>query len=141
MTQHRRPSWSGGNGRGGPSFNAQEAQRVKRILIDRHVGRLNATSTARLTDAAGFKDNGRTVRAILSALDGVEFILAMPSDGNLYICEFEEEVERTTRQLRSRARKMNERADRRDALQGSYPLPRRQLSFGFDEDDEEEIDL
>lgn len=131
MTNRRR--WTGGEGAGSPTFKPAEKERVIRAMAG-HIGRSHRTSQSRL--AVEVDLDGRTVRAILSQIDGVIYVLVTPSNGELYVAEWYEDAERTTRQLRSRARKMNERSDRRDLM--APDLPRRQGVFEFEP--EEELD-
>lgn len=85
-------------------------------------------------------DKGRTVRAILADHDGIDFALHMQGDGDLYIAEYQDEAERTTRQHWSRARKLMARAKRREAYVTN--LPRRQyLLFDNEDEDEDDDDL
>lgn len=140
MTASR--SWSGVNGTGRRSYTPSERALVV-LQMQQHVGRARKTTLAALMAATGLEGRkgagGRTLRAILSDCDGVEFALYMPSDGLIFVAEFYEDAERTTRQLRSRATKMAARAARREAFVPS--LPRRQGFMFDDELDEDDDDL
>lgn len=128
--------WTGGIAAGSRDFTAAEAQRVLSAL-SKHRGATQATSLelfCRVVDMPA-----RTVRAILTAYDGKEYALHLQGDGDLYIAEYQDEAERTTRQLWSRSRKLMDRAKRREAYAST--LPRRQgflfsLDEDFDDDDE-----
>ena len=130
-----RRGWTGRAHAGSSIPTAQETARVIAQMRE-HVGRSNRTTLDDLTAQTGVP--GRTIRAILSVADGKDFLLVM-TQSLLYVAEFQDEAEHTTRQLRSRARKMNARADRRDVL--AQGLSRQQGSFFGDLDDDEEIDL
>lgn len=56
---------------------------------------------------------GRTLRAILSDADGVEFVL-LTGDAGVACAGWLEEAERGTARMRSQARRMLERAERRE---------------------------
>ncbi len=133
---NKRP-WNGGVGVGAPTYTPAEERNVLAAMRE-HVGIARATSEEALVRLSGVQ--GRPLRAILAAHDGVDFVLANSGDKRLYICEFFEQAEHTTRTHRSRARKLSERADRRDVLAAN--LPRLQGGFDFygqpDDDDVDE---
>lgn len=74
-----------------------------------------ALTTAEIALSMGI--NGRTVRAILSAGDGLRGLLAGGDDG-YRLARSLDDAEALTRRLESQARKMAERARRRRAFQG-----------------------
>lgn len=127
--------WTGGIAAGSRDFTPAEASKVVGAL-KKHTGARHATSLEAFSDAVSLP--ARTVRAILANFDGEQYVLHLQGDGTLYIAEFQDEAERTTRQLFSRANKLRARALRREKYAAA--LPRRQgylFDFSADEDDED----
>jgi hypothetical protein len=65
---------------------------------------------------------GRTVRAVLSAVDGVEFLLG--GTGGYFVCEYADDGDSLSAALRSQITAMTIRLERRDGM--ALLLPRRQ---------------
>ncbi len=131
----RRP-WTGGIAAGSREFTPAEEQRVVNGLLN-HKGHAKRTSLDDFCREVGI--DGRTVRAVYQKHDGVTFVLHLQGDGELYVAEFQDEAERTTRQLLSRASKLRARAMRRAELTAG--LPRRQgLLFDTEPDDDDDGD-
>lgn len=119
---------------GSRSYTVEEYDRVVAHLKDHHWGRKNPTTEPDLAHALGI--GSRTVRAVMTEADGVDFVLAGgDTQGGTFLAEYQEEADRKTRSLLSRARKLRERADRRQHY--SYRLPQRQGGLWDGDDDEE----
>jgi malonyl CoA-acyl carrier protein transacylase len=92
---------------GGRDYTEQEYRRVVDYVTT--AGRVLGNDEI----ASALSIGGRTVRAILSDADGVEFVLSI-GDAGIVIAGSVDESERGTARLRSQARNMNDRADRRE---------------------------
>jgi hypothetical protein len=108
--------WTGQKDTGGREYTSAEYARVVAFMASlRGVTTYEAVSQATSI-------GGRTVRAALSAADGVEFVLAL-SDEKLGVAQSCDEAEHGTRRLRAQARTMVERAERRERWSAEH-LPR-----------------
>ena len=108
---------------GSREFSPDEYARVRRELLSgRYVGASNVIPVAEFASTVGME--GRTLRAILTDLDGVVCVIAYVEDG-MFVCEFYEETEPWTRVLIARAQREFARAERRRAY-AEDALPRRQ---------------
>ena len=108
---------------GSRAYSTDESARVRRELLSgRYVGASNVIPVAEFAATVGIE--GRTLRAILTDLDGVECVIAYVEDG-MFVAEFAEETEGWTRVLQARARKEFARAEKRQAWADEH-LPRRQ---------------
>lgn len=106
-------------------FSEEDYDRTLRAINVHCRGKANVMQTekfAALEEIAGL--GPRTLRAIMSVMDGVEFVLAQ-GDKGFYVAEFEEETREGTGRLLSQASKMAERAERRRSY-AEENLPRRQ---------------
>jgi len=101
-----------------PEQRADLVQTLKR----RHVGLGARVTVEDLAAQTGIP--GRTIRAIVSEADGVEFCVGGGDEG-LYLAESFEEAEGMTGRLFSQAMRMRERAQRRLEY-ARKNLPRRQ---------------
>lgn len=121
-------SWHGSQLSGRREYNDAEAKRVVYALI------FNCTGEAQAISAADFAENycpgldPRTVRAIVSDRDGVDYLLANPGDGRQWVCEIADEGDTTTAKLRARAKTELERAARRTAYANTQ-LGRQQMAM------------
>jgi hypothetical protein len=96
------------HGSGTREFTQADVERVRKALSrDTHL------TVAQLAGMTGCE--GRTVRAVLSALDGEELLLAGGDDGYKIATSWDE-AEPLTRRLDSQARKMAARVERRRRL-------------------------
>jgi hypothetical protein len=66
--------------------------------------------------------NGRTVRAIFSACDGVNFLLGYTDEGVYIATECDDAVNAYTRRLKHQAQHMTDRVKRREAMAARMPL-------------------
>lgn len=109
-------SWDG-RGAGSREYTPAEYSSVVRVMIEHHRGPENRmtyeTLLATHGELAGI--GGRTLRAILSAADGVAFVLAS-GDAGVFVAETWSQAEPYTRRLLSQARRMADRAERRRQL-------------------------
>ncbi len=111
---------------GSQTFSGPDAKRVEAALKKR-VGRAKLTTVADLSQELGIE--GRTIRSILSSLDGVAFLLGGGNEG-VFVCEYADEGDDMTRRMENLAEAIRRRVARRQALEAS--LPRRQERFlGF----------
>ena len=117
-------SWTGGVASGSREFTQVERDRVARALLldDYYAGGRKRTTLAEFASGVGL--DGRTVRAILADIDGVECVIAYDG-GEMWVAEFQEETEGWSRVLVARARAELDRAERRRAFAERH-LPRRQ---------------
>ena len=116
------PNWTGAIATGSQTFTPIERARVLRELLSGpYTGRRNQRPSEQFAGIVGLP--GRTTRAILSDIDGVECVLAL-NDAGFFVAEYQEEAEHWTRVLKSRARRELDRAERR--TQFAEQLPRRQ---------------
>ena len=125
--------WSGRKDQGSREFTPAEERLVVRTLL-RYVGRENATSMKAMEAATGLQ--GRTLRSIISAHDGIDYVVHS-TEAVLYVCEFADETERTTRRMWATANRIKARALRRE--EKAKELPRRQYRL-FDDDDDDSTD-
>lgn len=108
---------------GSREFSPDERARVLRELLSgRYTGASNVIPVAEFAAIGGLE--GRTLRAILTDLDGTECLIAYTEDG-FFLAEYAEEGESHTRILQARARTEFARAERRQAWADAH-LPRRQ---------------
>lgn len=133
-------TWSGRVSAGGQSYTHPQARKVIAELLDAHVGRANATSLQQFTDRIDrvYGVSPRAVRAILADFDGIEYALHQQGDSVMFVAEYQDEADRTTRQQLSRARKLIERAWRRVHFVAA--LPRLQPGL-FDEEELDDDDF
>src|SRR5690348_10133380 len=99
-------TWQGGHGAGGSEYSEAEYRRVVSNILA-HPTRRTAEEISLAT-----RVDGRTIRAIVSDADGVEFVLTLGEGIGVATCT--DEAHEGTRRLRSQATKMLERAARRD---------------------------
>lgn len=112
-------SWSGAAQSGSREYEPADIERVLDVLP---CGRQNAVTTRTFADM--LRMHGRTVRAVLSARDGVDFLLAY--DGDLFwVAESFEESVAHTEHLRGQGVALLERVARRERY-ARATLPRRQ---------------
>src|SRR5262245_57317864 len=95
--------------RGSREYSSDEYSKVVQSLRDA-ICSLNTDELAKITGIPG-----RTVRAVISAADGVEFVLAGGDEG-YRIAARAEETDALNARLESQARKMLERVARRKAF-------------------------
>ena len=107
----------GTHGSGARDYDGKQAASVRHVLRG-HVGAASAVTVDELARATGI--GGRTVRAVLSDLDGRDFVLGVAGDG-VYVCETADEADGLTAKLESQARKMGERVERRRAFAAGLP--------------------
>jgi len=124
MARTRYARWAGGTGSGSREYTPGEYQRVVSFMANL----AGSTTYEQVAQATGV--GGRTVRAVLSAADGVVFVLSIEGDG-VSLATSQDEAEHATRRLHSQARAMVERAERREAWAAQH-LPRWQQRM-FDE--------
>lgn len=108
---------------GSREYTPEQERRVL-AAIQNHVGGHAAVTTAQFSNALGI--DGRVVRAVLSAHDGVDLLVGGGDDG-LYLCEYADESEAFTHRLIAGARQALARSDRRAAYAAS--MPRRQFKL------------
>lgn len=118
------PSWTGGKDKGTRSYELYERQRILTSMKSA-VGVDNAVSIDQLATENGLE--ARTVRAILSEADGVDFVLAYTDDQRVYAAEWREDAEGYSMKLESQVRTMRDRLARRQTK--ADQLPRRQGSI------------
>ena len=106
---------------GDREYDEHQAASVRLALEDR-VGPARAVKVADLAERTGV--DGRTVRAIVTDLDGVVFLIGGGDDG-LFVCAFAEEGEPLTRRLSATEKALADRVHRR-RLYATHQLPRRQ---------------
>jgi hypothetical protein len=112
-------SWSGAAQSGSRDYEPADVERVLDALPR---GRQEAVTRRTFAGIVGMED--RTIRAILSDMDGIHFLMA--SDGDLFWdAEFAEEAYGHTEMLRARARSEMERVGRRERYTRTT-LPERQ---------------
>ncbi len=115
-------TWTGAIASGSREFTPVERARVLRELLSgSYTGQRNRIPSEQFAGIVGL--DGRTVRAILADIDGVECVLGLSDDG-VCVAEYQEEAEHWTRVLKSRARAELDRAERRQQV--ADRLPRRQ---------------
>jgi len=120
-------AWSGSIATGSREYDAhQRADVLKELLSGRYAGRRNLVRVEDLAGIVGLQ--GRTLRAILTDIDGRECVLGV-DEGGIFVAECYEETKSWTRTLRARARSESERAVRRERL--ARTLPRRQGAFAL----------
>lgn len=107
-------------GAGGRTYSPQQYSAVV-AQLRLHMGRVNRTNAEAIHLKTGVPP--RTVRAVFSDADGVEFVIAESDDGVWVAEEFEDAV-RGTRRLQSQAHRMLDRVRRREEF--AQGLPRRQ---------------
>ena len=108
---------------GSREFSPDERSRVLRELLSgRYTGATNVIPVAEFAAVVGME--GRTLRAILADMDGLDCVIAYTEDG-FFIAEYAEEGESWTRVLQARARTEFARAERRQAYTDAH-LPRQQ---------------
>ena len=115
----RRP-YVGSQGAGRRSYTEAEQRRVVAALTEHCVGRENAVSAETFQLAYCPELEPRTVRAIVSDRDGLDYLLVNEGIGLQYVAETCDEAEGTTAKLRARARTELQRADRRDAYANEH---------------------
>ena len=108
----KKRNWSGGRDLGSPSYKASDAARVLEILRQ-HVGQENAILSSEVARLAGFKDTGRTMRSIMSAIDGRDVVLGYYKVRWVFVCATPEEAEPYTRSLERQSHLLMDRAERR----------------------------
>lgn len=130
--------WSGKKDTGPREFSDREVVRVLKAL-ENHRGRGRATTLENFSRTLDMPS--RQIRAILASYDGVRYVLHL-REGLLYIAEYQDETEHTTRNLFAHASSLRNRALRRE--QFAKNLPRRQGYLlepdDTDTDDEEEYE-
>ena len=85
-------TWTGASDAGSREY--RPAMRAAVIAqLRHHVGRRNATTMNDLAIACRL--NGRTLRAIISDIDGVEFVLALLDD-DVYVAETADDTQQFT---------------------------------------------
>lgn len=107
---------------GSPTWKLGEWRRVT-TWVSAHPGAHTNEEVCEATRTAG-----RTVRSILSAADGREFV-TLAEDAGIGIAAWADEAEEGTRRLESQIREMQARVERRRAWLAANPLPRRQGRF------------
>lgn len=112
------PRWSGEKDSGAREYTPKEAQAVTDYFKTRLACKADAQNMDEI--AAGVSLRGRTLRAIISDIDGRELVVAQ-DEGLVWMAQFEDEAETATRQLFSRARRIRERAERRNLLASTLP--------------------
>ena len=100
-------AFQGNHGSGGSEYTADQYGKVVAFLEEQ----TRMVTAEDICSATGV--GGRTVRAILSDADGVDFVLIL-GDGGYGVASSIDEVEPGSRRLASQARRMAERAERRD---------------------------
>lgn len=105
---------------GSRDYTPTEARRVRAALAAR-VGRPAMTTIADLSAELGIE--GRTIRAVLSALDGEAFLLGGGNEG-VYACAYADEGDDMTRRMEALASTIAKRVARRRAYEAT--LERRQ---------------
>lgn len=112
----------GVHGDGGRQYTAAQARKVYTYLQSA----VCSLTVEEIADATGI--DGRTVRDIVPAYDGVWYLLG-GNDG-YQLCRFADDGDGLTRRLRRQIRTMTDRLERRE--QFAKTLPRQQNSF-FDD--------
>lgn len=128
------PRWSGAAATGSREYTETDKARVLRELRSgTFTGSGNHTNTESFALHVGLP--GRTLRAILSDIDGVDVLLAITppgkgGEGGFFVAEYADEADAWTRVLKARARKELNRAERRE--QFAETLPRMQAGLFSD---------
>jgi len=124
MTQPYATRAQGVHGSGARSYKPEQAERVRLILLNECVGRLNKMTAETLADRVGLP--GRALRDVISDLEKAGRVLTNFGDG-YFVCETVEEAEESTHRLRSQVRNMTERIDARDRMSGELEELQRRL--------------
>ena len=111
--------WSGNKDRGQREFTAREYEKAVREMRVYHTGKDNGAPMEDIAIASGLPN--RTLRAVLSAADGVEFVLGDDGEGNYFVAQYADETEHHTRKLLAQARSYRERAERRATMAQALP--------------------
>ena len=110
MTQtHSTPS-QGTHGSGSQQFKPAQAGVITDMLRF-HRGPGNATTIEELARRSGI--GGRTIRSIISTLDGVRFLIGCTDDGRIYACQTKAEALLMTGRILGQVQTMEGRIQRR----------------------------
>jgi DNA-binding transcriptional MerR regulator len=110
-------AWSGSKDGGSREYTPADLRRVL-SAIEPCRGQNKGTSLNDLSVAT--RVGGRALRQILSDIDGSAFVIGFDGD-NVFIAVTAEETYRMTNRLKSQAREMLNRAERREALAATLP--------------------
>lgn len=114
-------------GRGSREFTQAQYEAVKKYLLSACVGMAGLHTTEQLSANTGVE--GRTVREIISQLDGMELLLGYLDKKGYFVAETQDEAEHYTGRLASQAQRMLERVIRRRRF--AERLPKSQQDFGW----------
>lgn len=110
--------WTGEIGQGERDYDQAVYELVVNTAKRRLLGKPSSMPLAKfaeLPELAGLQP--RTIRAVLSDADGVEFLVVQDLEdrgtSGMYLAEFADEGERFTRNLNARAKSLSVRANRR----------------------------
>lgn len=114
--------WSGDKDAGAREYTEGQRTRAVRWLKEKMQGRKAALPWEVAAKMIGISN--RTLRAIVSDCDGIEFIIGEDGKGAYFLADFADETEHQTRVLFAAARSTKQRAERRaEYAQG---MPRQQ---------------
>lgn len=108
--------------RGRRDYTEAEADAVAAYMLAYCVGAAAAQTAADIASRLGM--DGRTVRQIVSDLDGVAFLVGGGDEG-WFVAEYAEDAEGMTRRLQATAAALSARVERRAA----FDIARRQASL------------
>lgn len=112
-------------GSGSREYKPEQYERIVQVMRDHHTGRKAKTTYESISHATGIY--GRTLRQIMADADGREFVLATGDEG-VWVAESYDEARGGTGRFFSQARRMRERAERREEY-AQANLPRIQGSL------------